>query len=93
MRKPKKARTPGPAQGIIAKLGGLRRAANITALPSSTVQYWHDCGFIPSRRAKEVLEAAWKHGIPLEPHEFVEQPAGVARPSGITYHYGGTTGS
>jgi DNA-binding transcriptional regulator YdaS (Cro superfamily) len=64
-----------PAENIISKLGGTRRAAALIGVPPSTVQSWKESGFIPARRQGHVLEVAAGNGIDLLASDFMTTPA------------------
>jgi hypothetical protein len=72
-----------PAQYIIHKLGGTRRAAALIGVPPSTVQSWKESGFVPARRQAHVLDVAAANGIALAASDFITapSPAPAAQPS------------
>lgn len=63
------------AEHVISLLGGTRRAAAITNVPSSTVQSWKTAGFIPAKRQAVILAAAKLHGIDLKPEDMIGRAA------------------
>lgn len=63
-----------PANVIIGRFGGLTRFCDWTGYKTSTVWDWQRKGFIPADRQPHVLEVAQRHGIELEPADFVFQP-------------------
>lgn len=64
-----------PAEHVIRKLGGIRKAAALIGVPPSTVQSWKESGFVPARRQGQVLDAAGAANIPLKAEEFISAPA------------------
>ena len=65
-----------PAEQIIEKFGGISACAKILGHRNpTTVQGWKERGFIPARQQREVLEAARREGIDLDPADFFEPPA------------------
>jgi hypothetical protein len=62
-----------PAQNVVRRLGGIRKAARIVEAPVSTVQGWHDRGVIPSQRIPEVIEKAKRAGIRLKLADFFQE--------------------
>ncbi len=69
-----------PAQHIIDKLGGTRRAAALIGVPPSTVQSWKESGFVPARRQAHVLDVAAANGIELTASDFISPPAQPTQP-------------
>jgi hypothetical protein len=64
-----------PAPPIIQRFGGIRPMAQKLGVPVSTVQGWKERGAIPANRREEVLSAAERHGIALEPADLSEASA------------------
>lgn len=60
------------ASRIIEKLGGTRKAAVILGKPPSTIQSWKNSGLIPARHQGEILRAARKADINIQPADFFE---------------------
>ena len=66
---------------IIDRFGGIRPMATKLATPVTTVQGWKKRGIIPQNRHPEILMAAQREGIALEPEELAAtDPVGSARP-------------
>ena len=65
-----------PAEHVISKLGGTRKAAAIIGVPPSTVQSWKESGFVPARRQRDVLDAAARVQIKLRAEDFILAAAG-----------------
>lgn len=63
------------AERIIAKFGGVRRAAAKGGWAPSTVQSWKDAGLIPARRQQEVLDAGADLPEPVTRDDFFERAA------------------
>ncbi len=63
------------AECIIAKFGGVRKAAKKGKWAPSTVQSWKDAGYIPARRQPEVLEAGRDLPDPVTPADFFGEAA------------------
>jgi hypothetical protein len=58
---------------IDERFGGIRRMqAALGHRNASTIQGWRMRGVIPVRKQHDVLEAARRLGIALEPAEFIE---------------------
>lgn len=83
--------TPDPAEGtppggaaerVIEKFGGIRPMAHKLEIPVTTVQGWKKRGAIPTARHADLLAAATRHGIALDPEELAaaapsEEPTAV----------------
>ena len=59
-----------PALPVIQRFGGIRPMAQKLGVPVSTVQGWKERGAIPANRREEVMAAAERHGIALEPADL-----------------------
>jgi hypothetical protein len=59
-----------PALPVIQRFGGIRPMAQKLGVPVSTVQGWKERGAIPANRREEVLAAAARHEIAMEPADF-----------------------
>lgn len=73
--------TAGAAERIIEKFGGIRPMAHKLEIPVTTVQGWKKRGAIPTARHADLLAAATRHGIALDPEELAaaapsEEPVG-----------------
>ena len=66
-----------PALPVIQRFGGIRPMAQKLGVPVSTVQGWKERGAIPANRREEVLAAAARHSIAIEPGDL----AGTAPPA------------
>src|SRR5206468_5545525 len=66
-----------PALPVIQRFGGIRPMAQKLGVPVSTVQGWKERGGIPANRREEVLAAAARHNIAIEPGDL----AGTAPPA------------
>jgi len=64
-----------PAQKVVRRLGGIRKAARIVDAPVSTVQWWTMRGLIPSHRVDDVIEKAKRAGIKLKHADFFKESA------------------
>lgn len=60
-----------PARKIIAAFGGINRTAKALEIPVSTVQGWHERGFIPSQRQWVVLNKARSLGLDITESDFI----------------------
>ncbi len=69
------------AERVIEKLGGAPNAARILGKPKSTVLSWKYAGMIPAWQQQPCLDAARREGLPLEPADFFDPPAGGASES------------
>lgn len=63
---------------LIARFGGIEpMAEKLSAVPGAkrvaptTVRYWAECGYIPSKRHPEIIKAAQIHGIEIRDADFV----------------------
>jgi len=56
---------------VLGKFGGQANFARLTGIPQTTVSFWRVSGLIPQRRHIQILSAARKAGIELEPTEFL----------------------
>lgn len=63
------------ASRIIAKFGGVRKAAAKGGWAPSTVQSWKDVGLIPAQRQAEVLKAGSDLPDPVTAADFFEPEA------------------
>lgn len=70
-----------PAENVISKMGGTRKAAAILNTHPSTVQSWKESGFIPARRQREVLDVARCAGIKLCAEDFLPPTPVEAAPA------------
>jgi len=59
-----------PALPVIQRFGGIRPMAQKLGVPVSTVQGWKERGAIPSNRREEVLAAAARHNIAIDPADL-----------------------
>lgn len=60
-----------PVDRIVDLFGGLTPMARALGhRHPSTVQGWKARGVIPARQQAQVLEAAKRHGVPLQPADF-----------------------
>src|SRR5919205_265987 len=66
-----------PALPVIQRFGGIRPMAQKLGVPVSTVQGWKERGAIPANRREEVLAAAARHNIAIDPTDL----AGVVSPA------------
>jgi hypothetical protein len=66
-----------PALPVIQRFGGIRPMAQKLGVPVSTVQGWKERGAIPANRREEVLAAAARHEIAMEPADL----AGTVSPA------------
>ncbi len=67
--------------GIIDRFGGIRPMATKLATPVTTVQGWKKRGIIPQIRHAEILAAAVREGIAIDPAELAAtDPSAVGRP-------------
>ena len=69
------------AKQIIERFGGQSSLAALLGRRQSTVQHWARTGRIPSQWQKQLMELAYKHGIRLEPKDFVESDSPNIRPA------------
>jgi hypothetical protein len=68
-------------EAVIDRFGGIRPMATKLATPVTTVQGWKKRGIIPQIRHAEILTAARREGIALEPAELAAtDPGGTTRP-------------
>src|SRR5579859_4589619 len=77
------AEAAGPTGGIIDRFGGIRPMATKLAVPVTTVQGWKKRGIIPQVRHADILAAAAREGIAIDPAELAATdpaPAPVPRP-------------
>lgn len=58
------------AERIIEKFGGIRPMAHKLEVPVTTVQGWKKRGAIPTARHADLLAAAQRHGIEMDPAEL-----------------------
>src|SRR5580698_8456782 len=73
----------GPAGGIIDRFGGIRPMATKLAIPVTTVQGWKKRGIIPQLRHADILAAAARENIVIDPAELAATdptPAAVPKP-------------
>ena len=73
----------GPTGGIIDRFGGIRPMASKLAIPVTTVQGWKKRGIIPQIRHADILAAAARENIDLDPAELAATdptPAPVPKP-------------
>lgn len=71
---PASAANASLASRIIAKFGGVRKAAAKGNWAPSTVQSWKDAGLIPAQRQQEVLKAGADLTDPVTAADFFETP-------------------
>ena len=65
------------AERIIERFGGLSALARTLGHKhATTVQGWKERGYVPARQQAEVLEAAKREGIDLDPADFFESSDG-----------------
>lgn len=55
---------------IIEKFGGVKETAEATGCPYTTVRYWFETDCIPSKRQKQVMEAAKELNVPVAYEDF-----------------------
>jgi hypothetical protein len=68
------------AEGIIDRFGGIRPMATKLAVPVTTVQGWKKRGIIPQVRHADILAAATRENIAIDPAELAAtDPAPVPR--------------
>jgi hypothetical protein len=60
----------GPTGGIIDRFGGIRPMATKLAVPVTTVQGWKKRGIIPQVRHADILAAAARENIAIDPAEL-----------------------
>jgi len=60
----------GPTGGIIDRFGGIRPMATKLAVPVTTVQGWKKRGIIPQVRHADILAAAARENIAIDPGEL-----------------------
>ena len=66
---------------VIDRFGGIRPMATKLATPVTTVQGWKKRGIIPQIRHAEILSAAAREGIAIDPAELAAtDPSAVGRP-------------
>lgn len=58
------------AERVIEKFGGIRPMAHKLEVPVTTVQGWKKRGAIPTARHADLLAAAQRHGIEIDPAEL-----------------------
>lgn len=60
---------PGPL--VVQTFGGVRKLARLLGCDPSTVSRWQATGRVPSSMQRNVLQAAWDHGLDLTAHDIV----------------------
>lgn len=73
----------GPTGGIIDRFGGIRPMATKLAIPVTTVQGWKKRGLIPQVRHADILAAAARENIVIDPAELAATdptPAPIPKP-------------
>ena len=70
------------AKQIIGRFGGQSALAALLGKRQSTVQHWASTGRIPSQWHHRLLELARRHGVSLEPKDFVATVAPGIGPAG-----------
>jgi hypothetical protein len=73
----------GPTAGIIDRFGGIRPMATKLAVPVTTVQGWKKRGIIPQIRHADILAAAVRENIAVDPDELAATdptPAAAPKP-------------
>jgi hypothetical protein len=73
----------GPTGGIIDRFGGIRPMATKLAVPVTTVQGWKKRGIIPQVRHADILAAAARETIAIDPAELAATdpaPASTSKP-------------
>src|SRR3954470_13182265 len=71
------------AERIIERFGGIRPMAHKLEVPVTTVQGWKKRGAIPTVRHADLLAAATRHGITIEPAELEAAAPAEERGAGI----------
>jgi hypothetical protein len=74
------AEAPGPTGGIIDRFGGIRPMATKLAVPVTTVQGWKKRGIIPQLRHADILAAAARENIAIDPTELATTDPAPAAP-------------
>jgi hypothetical protein len=70
----------GPTGGIIDRFGGIRPMATKLAVPVTTVQGWKKRGIIPQVRHADILAAAARENIAIDPGELAATDPTPAAP-------------
>lgn len=60
---------------VLARFGNVREAAEKIGRPPSVIQYWRATNRIPATAMRQVLEAAERHGIEIDPAELIPAAA------------------
>jgi len=74
------AEAAGPTGGIIDRFGGIRPMATKLAVPVTTVQGWKKRGIIPQVRHADILAAAIRENIAIDPAELAAADPTPAAP-------------
>src|SRR3954470_20302088 len=74
------AEAAGPTGGIIDRFGGIRPMATKLAVPVTTVQGWKKRGIIPQLRHADILAAAVRENIAIDPAELAAAAPTPAAP-------------
>ncbi|WP_054726220.1 carph-isopro domain-containing protein [Sphingopyxis macrogoltabida] len=56
---------------VLARFGNVREAATKIGRPPSVIQYWRTTGRIPATAMGQVLDAARRHEIAVDPAELI----------------------